>query len=90
MQINEKLIRRMIDHQYSVEDISQRLRYNPEAVQILINRHEENIRKNNMGAHRGHILAVLGLFKEGHTILQIAKSLGLTIEQVSNIIDDYS
>ena len=42
-----------------------------------------------MGAHRGHILAVLELHKEGHTILQIAKLLGLTIDQVSNIISDY-
>jgi len=88
--VNEKLIKRMIDHHYSVEDICQRLRHMPEEIQLVINKHEENIRKNDMGAHKGHILAVLELFKEGCTILQIAKSLGLTIEQVSNIVDDYA
>jgi DNA-binding CsgD family transcriptional regulator len=43
-----------------------------------------------MGAYKGKILDVLELYKEGHTIEQIAKSQGLTVEEVKYIIEEFA
>ena len=43
-----------------------------------------------MGAYKGIILDVLELYKEGHTIEDIADHKGLSVEEVKKIIQDYS
>jgi DNA-binding NarL/FixJ family response regulator len=43
-----------------------------------------------MGAYRGTILAVLELYKEGHTVDYIAARLGMEPREVSDIIANYS
>jgi uncharacterized protein (DUF433 family) len=43
-----------------------------------------------MAAYKGTILDVIELYKDGLTIEDIAKSKGLTIEEVEKIIKEYS
>ena len=43
-----------------------------------------------MSEHRSHIVAVLDLYKQGCSIVEIAKTLNLHIGEVANIISTYS
>ena len=43
-----------------------------------------------MAAYKGLILDVLDMHKEGHSHVMIARDLGIDIEQVEQIIRDYS
>jgi hypothetical protein len=45
---------------------------------------------NIVAAYKGLILDVLEMHKEGHSPAMIARSLGIDIEQVEQIIRDYS
>ena len=42
-----------------------------------------------MGAYDGTILDILELYKEGHTVADIAKDKGLTAEEVEKIIKEF-
>jgi hypothetical protein len=43
-----------------------------------------------VAAYKGLILDVLEMHKEGHPVVKIARALGVDVEQVEQIIRDYS